>query len=60
MVIVALAPPASDPSEQTIVVVPEQVPWLVLTDTSVTPAGSGSLTMTPVAVSALPFVATIV
>ncbi len=59
-VIVALAPPASVPSEQTIVGWPEQLPWLALTETRVTPAGSWSVTVTPVAVAALPFVARIV
>src|SRR3989442_1667601 len=61
MGIVALAPEARLPTEQ--VTVPDalvQVPWLALAETKVTPAGSGSVTVTPVAGDGPLFLATTV
>src|SRR5438132_520610 len=52
IVIVALAPEARGPTAQ--VTVPEalvQVPWVELADTNVTPEGSVSVTVAPVAAS---------
>jgi hypothetical protein len=49
MVTVALAPFPRTPMEQITVLVPLQLPWLGVADTYVTPAGNGSLTLTPVA-----------
>ncbi len=46
MLIVALAPFASVPSEQTTLVVPLQLPWLGVADTNVVPPGSVSVTTT--------------
>jgi hypothetical protein len=50
MSIVALAPPGKIPSAQVTVVVPEQDPVLGVAETSVTPAGKGSVTVTPLVV----------
>jgi hypothetical protein len=50
MSIVALAPPGKIPSAQVIVVVPEHDPVLGVADTSVTAAGSVSVTVTPLVV----------
>ena len=50
MSIVALAPPGKMPSAQLIVVVPEHDPLLGVADTSVTPAGRESVTVTPLVV----------
>src|SRR5256885_11368529 len=50
MSIVALAPPGKIPSAQLIVAVPEPDPVLGVADTSLTPAGRGSVTVTPLVV----------
>jgi hypothetical protein len=46
---VAVAPAARLPSAQLTGFRPLQPPWLAVAETSVTPAGSGSVTVTPVA-----------
>ncbi len=50
IVIVALLDTASVPIEQVIVVVPLHVPALLVAETRVTPGGSVSVRVTPVAV----------
>ena len=50
IVTVAFAPEASAPRSQVIVVVPEQLPCDALAAAKLTVAGSGSVTVTPVAV----------
>jgi hypothetical protein len=50
MSIVPLAPPGKIPSAQMTVVVPEQDPVLGVAETSVTPAGKVSVTLTPLVV----------
>ena len=50
MSIVAPAPPGKIPSAQVTVVVPEQDPVLGVAETSVTPAGNVSATVTPLVV----------
>src|SRR3954453_22308418 len=57
-VTVALAPPARDPISHTMIPVPEQLPWLGVTETSTAPCGSVSVTTTPVAGSGELLVAT--
>ena len=47
---VALAPPGKIPSAQVTVVVPEQDPVVGVAETSVTPAGKVSVTVTPLVV----------
>src|SRR5205807_2369298 len=49
IVTVALAPLARFPRLHVTVLVPEQLPWPAEADTKVTPLGSVSLTVTPVA-----------
>ncbi len=49
MVTVAVPPTANVPSEQTTVAVIVQVPCVAVADTKVTPAGSVSVSVTPVA-----------
>src|SRR5882762_4827851 len=59
-VTVAELPFARDPSAQLIVLVPVQLLWLGVTETNVSPAGSVSLTLTPVAALGPLFVTVIV
>jgi hypothetical protein len=56
----AFAPLASVPRLQVTVVVPVQVPWLGVADTKVRPAGSTSVTVTPVEFDGPPFVTVMV
>lgn len=60
IVMVALAPAASDPIEHEVVVVPVQVPVDELLETKVRPAGRVSVTVTPVATAPLVFVTVMV
>ena len=50
MSIVAVAPPGKIPRSHVTVVVPEHEPVLGVADTNVTPAGSESVTVTPLVV----------
>src|SRR5438067_2287485 len=50
MSIPAVAPPGKIPRSQVTVVVPEQDPTVAVADTSVAPAGRGSVTVTPLVV----------
>ena len=56
--IVTVAEPAagSDPSGQESAAVPVQLPWLAAAETKLTPAGSWSVKVTPVAAAGPPFV----
>ena len=49
IVTVAEAPLARSPSAHVTVVVPEQLPWLAVDDLALSPEGSVSVTVTPVA-----------
>src|ERR1700712_466121 len=51
-----LSPPATVPREQEMVIVPLHEPWLGSAETRVTPAGSPSESITPVASEGPPFV----
>src|SRR5262245_6945327 len=58
IITIALAPTARLPRLQLTVLVPAQVPWVVVAEPNVTPAGSGSATITLVAAAGPLFVVT--
>ena len=60
MVIVALEPLLSEPTEQVTVVVPLQLPCVAFAEVKLVPAGKTSVTVTPVAVPGPLFVTTMV